>query len=449
MVDFGDGSDGELNFTTTTKTYGNMTEGIDYNVSGNTLYLFCDRFYDFTDMTIGAGTIVGLDSSKTTGSVLYISCTGTTTIAGSIRLDPTYTSIGAGNESKTTWNSITGPGVANGGSGGKGHRADAFSIGYGRDGGGQSNGYGGGGGAGGGAAYEFGRNNGGNGGYGGTGGANPTGGAGGSASSGGGAEDHGDNGSQSGGGGGGAAVKNASATGGNGSGIRGSTGGHGSGSGEENWGAGGGGGCGGIPAIQGIHFYLYSFNIIFTGIINTSGGNGGSGSTGGNGNAGGSTGIYYGGAGGGGGGGAGGGGGNAGNVYFEYAYITDTGTDTKSGGSGGGIGGHGGYVLTGLGSISGGTSAGAGSTGSNGSFTGNEVSPTIHGYMKFQSGASIQALPIISTSDADYFRDDQTFRVAIDGTTYCADLVGTGSPDASAFRVQSAKGLKAWIGSVA
>ena len=49
--DFGTGADGAVNFTTSTKSYGNLVGNVDYQVSGNYLYLKVDRIYNFTDFT--------------------------------------------------------------------------------------------------------------------------------------------------------------------------------------------------------------------------------------------------------------------------------------------------------------------------------------------------------------------------------------------------------------
>jgi len=46
-AEFGDGSMGEVNFTTTTKTFGNMVEGVDYTNTSNTLYLMTNKEYNF------------------------------------------------------------------------------------------------------------------------------------------------------------------------------------------------------------------------------------------------------------------------------------------------------------------------------------------------------------------------------------------------------------------
>jgi len=149
MGTFGDGTDGELVFTTTTKSYGNMTLDVEYSVSGNTLYLY-DRAYNFTSMNLGTGTILTLHSSVTTKTSLVIYCNDSATIAGSVRLDAATTSI------------TTREGGA-GGSGGKGGGSSWYSGGNGAS---QGNGYGGGGGGGGTLAWD---DNGATGGSGGTG----------------------------------------------------------------------------------------------------------------------------------------------------------------------------------------------------------------------------------------------------------------------------------------
>ncbi len=447
MTDFGNGSDGELVFTTTTKLYGNMTVNVDYNVTGNTLYLFVDRVYNFTNMNIGSGTIVTLDSSVTSGSMLLIRCTGTATIAGSIRLDPPYTSITPGLQQRTLYNGVWGPGVANGGSGGAGGDGEHGGGGFGNP---QGKGFGGGAGGGGVDIDEVGAAaNGGSGGNGDSG--NPVDGDGGwaSASVGFWQSRNGSNGSNTGGGGGAGVLGvysgdagEVTAYGGDGGRYTRATpvGEDGdsfepSGTRSIDLAAAGGGGGGGNAGIQGIHFYLYAVVIVFTGVIVTSGSNGQTGGNGGDGlieleerdaDAGG------------GGGGGGAGGGNAGNIIFTYAKITDTGTTTRVFGLGGGGGARGlGDGSTGDNGING----SPGSNGSSGSYTKTEVNPPVVAWV----GSGTTLLPLISTTNAEIVNDDTTFRVGYSaGAVLCGDMVSGTATDAGTFFVQTPKGTKAW-----
>ena len=84
---FGNGSDGSLIFTTTTKTYGNLVAGADYNNSSNTLYLNLDRVYNFVNITLGAGTT--LSTNTTNGSVLFILYNDTAVLQETININGT------------------------------------------------------------------------------------------------------------------------------------------------------------------------------------------------------------------------------------------------------------------------------------------------------------------------------------------------------------------------
>ena len=348
-----DDSDGALIFTTDSKSYGNLSEGVDYEVLDDWLYLKVDREFNFSSINIGEGTTLAPFFPDDEGAALFIKCTGSATIAGEVYNDfrNGINSTGSGvrgNSVVTTWNGITTPGVANGGSGGRGDD----SYGAQGSGGFQGNGYGGAGGGGG--AYDASSGLKGYGGAGGNGGSSPGGGGGGVAGPGD-DTDNGDPGSQSKGGGGGAVTENTSvelAYGGAGGGI-GSNGQNASipnpGESGEDICCGGGGGGGGLVGYSGIHFYLYADSITFSGTVQTSGYQGGAGGNGGNGENDGST------HGGGGGGGAGGGGGNAGNIRMFYISSFDDSGSTKT--QAGGSGGSGG---------SGGTSDGSGAVGSSG-----------------------------------------------------------------------------------
>ena len=110
---YGDGTDGTLNFTTTTKDYGNLTTPTDYNVSGNTLYLNLNRVYDFDSFNLGAGTI--LSTTNTGGVALYINSQTDLNIVGTV----TLTNILSAGNIHSTWNTITSAGVTDGGNGGE------------------------------------------------------------------------------------------------------------------------------------------------------------------------------------------------------------------------------------------------------------------------------------------------------------------------------------------
>ncbi|MBI2452386.1 PQQ-binding-like beta-propeller repeat protein [Candidatus Pacearchaeota archaeon] len=318
-VNLSDGSDGELVFTTTTKSYGNLVEGRDYTVSGNTLYLTLDRLYKFTNFTLGSGTT--LTTNNNSGVGMFIKVKDTATIQGMINLSDRV-DRGQGGGSFTLDNvQYNFPNVANGGSAFSGHS--------------QGGGFGGGGDGGYGYCSSSSQGYGGSGVSGGT----PLGsaGSGGSCSStcannGGSAT------GKSAGGGGGASSYNSggcsiTAQGGSGGNSYGSNGGDGSGSHSGSCtycrDGGGGGGAGGIAGKSGLHFVLKTRQLNFAGVIDTSGTSGGIGGNGGkritqNGEF--DCGGYGGGA---------GGGGNAGNVEFVYISIADSGTKIIKKGFGG------------------------------------------------------------------------------------------------------------------
>ena len=79
---YGDGTDGALNFTTTTKDYGNLATPADYNVSGNTLYLNLDTIYNFSSFNLGTGTI--LSTTNTSGIAMYINSQTDLNISGTV-----------------------------------------------------------------------------------------------------------------------------------------------------------------------------------------------------------------------------------------------------------------------------------------------------------------------------------------------------------------------------
>lgn len=81
----GDGSDGELYFTTATKSYGNLVLGTDYSISGNVLYLNLNRKYQFTKFTLGPGTT--LRPKNTVGAVMYILSQNEMNISGDVDLN--------------------------------------------------------------------------------------------------------------------------------------------------------------------------------------------------------------------------------------------------------------------------------------------------------------------------------------------------------------------------
>lgn len=323
MNPYGDGSNGSL------------------NVTSGSYSLALDTKHQFTDVTIASGAT--LTTGSTTGSVLYILCTGTFTLDGTINVSGKVT---YGNNSwSVTLDDVlyTSPGVANGGSGGSPSGM----------GGSQSNGYGGGGGGGGTSSMsEIGA-----GGSGGTGSSSF-----GSAGSGGYASTStpndadtatGGNSSGSAGGGGGAvagyetsgdrrlSVWAQAGRGGTSYGANGSDGGDGgytslSGTSSATWYSdrAGGGGAGGRAGRAGVHVVIKARELIINGSIITSGTAGQRGGRGGRRLT--HTGWFsY-----GGGGGGGGGGGNAGSIYLTYDdSLTNNGVLTYAGGAAGAAGG--------------------------------------------------------------------------------------------------------------
>lgn len=127
---YGDGSLGDVYFTVSTKTYGNMTINVDYNVIGNNLYLMTDRDYQFRSLYLGPGTT--LSTQNITGAAIYIMATNDLDIEGIINLKAKH-QPGQFNSTSFSFlgDSFTSPSVASGGSG--------------YAGGGQSGGFGGGG----------------------------------------------------------------------------------------------------------------------------------------------------------------------------------------------------------------------------------------------------------------------------------------------------------------
>lgn len=304
---YGDATDGNLFFSTSTKTYGYLTTPADYNVVGNTLYLKLNRVYDFNSFYLGAGT--KLTTTDVNGVALYINSTGQIRVDGNIDLNGILLD---GNVVVSSWNGISFARVERGGAGGA--SGDIVAE--------QGNGFGGGGHS---AGYCFsscpnqrGRSggspigttgavvnltlnaNGSLSGY-----SAPTGysvGANGSAS----------------------IYMDAcsgsctlSVTSGSGGTNYGGNGGNGDYSASGTFGfsvyAGGGGGAGGIAGKAAPHLYLNGETLTITGKIDTSGTNGGNGGNGGTGKI--SSGVHESMRGSGGGGG---GGGNAGNIYLNY-----------------------------------------------------------------------------------------------------------------------------------
>ena len=345
---FGDGSDGVLVFTLSTKAFGNLVENTDYRVESNTLYLKTDRIYNFESFNLGSGTQIRSWNPTGKGAVVYIQAINEVIIDGTIYMsfDRSYSNKRGSSVSTSFYDgfeTISTPGVGSGGRGGAGGNTAWTS---GTSGGSQRYGFGGGG-SGGSASIDTRYN--GRGGSGGSGGLSPSGGAGGSTSANG--YSYGVSGSNSGGGGGAAALwesgSSGTTTGGAGSSSRSSEGqqGFSSSSGNDCSAAGGGGGAGGLAGYSGIHFYVKATDIYFTGSILTEGGDGTSGTKGKYGRGEEDCSGYEIGSGGGG-GGAGGGGGNGGNIKFVYLDIlVNSGTKFMSGGSRG-YGATGGWHLS-------------------------------------------------------------------------------------------------------
>lgn len=291
---FEDGSDGDLIFTTTTKSYGNLIVNVDYYVSGDTLYLKTDRTFKFKSILLGNGAVISTNYSNGT---LIINAINNLTINGTIDLSGLY--------------------ILSGSSGGAGGNTNVYGAGN----------------------------------YGGSGGA-----AGIIAGTGGGAKScvtpfagqNGASGGISSGGSGACGMLDRDwATSGIGGNAFGNNGGNAScltsGSGFPVSGAGGGGGAGGNGGKSGLNLILNSQIININGVINLSGtvgnngGNGGSAAHCGYAGSGAST---------GGAGGNGGSGGNGGNLTFTHSNnLSILGTLILSGAIGG-IGGAGGESRT-------------------------------------------------------------------------------------------------------
>ncbi|MBU1067283.1 hypothetical protein KKE60_05820 [Patescibacteria group bacterium] len=76
-------------------------------------------------------------------------------------------------------------------------------------------------------------------------------------------------------------------------------------------------------------------------------------------------------------------------------------------------------------------------------------SPSPIGVVNIQNAGNTIPLSLITTTDANLYTGDQTVRVALNGSVYCANVGSTTDADVSALRIQTPKGLKSWIGSVA
>ena len=377
VMGFGDGSDGTIIFTLSTKSFGNIVLDTDYKVNGNILYLKTDKVYNFESFTLGEGTELRPWNYNTKAAVVYIQATEEVRIDGDVlsSFEYAYNPV-RGNSVATSFydgfETIFTPGVANGGVGGAGGGGSFGATGG--FGGAGTNGFGGGGG-GGGTAVSGTSTYRGNGGSGGSGGLNPTGGNCASIYDTG--ATWGSPGSQSGGGAGGAALKEYSGgssanRGGAGSSSRvvGGTPGLTGSNGNDCAGAGGGGGTGGLAGYSGLHFYVKARDIYFTGGIFTKGTSGGHGT--------GQTPGYAYGRGeedcsnyevvaGGGGGGGGGSGGSGGNIKFIYSnLIEDTGSKSMFGGSRG-YGNLGGTHISRGDETSSGDTGGTGANGQSGS----------------------------------------------------------------------------------
>lgn len=120
-LSLGDGSDGALVFTTSTKSYGSLTVDVDYTVSGNTLYLNTDQVYQFTSVNIGSGTT--LRTNSTTGSILVIKSTSDMNITGDVNLTNVADEGDRADSFTTDGIQFNFPGTANGGQGGGNSKA--------------------------------------------------------------------------------------------------------------------------------------------------------------------------------------------------------------------------------------------------------------------------------------------------------------------------------------
>jgi len=116
-IDLGNGSDGNLTFTTAVKSYGNLVLNTDYQVVGNTLYLKLNRKYQFDNFSLGAGTTISTFSAN--GAALYILVNGTASVKGTINLKGQVNPGVTGNSFTVDGITITAPGAALGGNGGR------------------------------------------------------------------------------------------------------------------------------------------------------------------------------------------------------------------------------------------------------------------------------------------------------------------------------------------
>ncbi len=297
-INMGDGSDGELIFTNSATSLGNLIQGQDYTVNGNTIYLNMDQEYQFTNINLGTGKT--LSTQDTTGNTMIIRAQNGVTISGDVDLS----------------------GVLVSGANGVGRSGSGETSGYGASG------------RGGGTNCDYRPNNGGNN----VGGGTPFGQAGASVDLSGGnglrrQDGSSANGFSAGGagsalaelGGYGCSVNVRSGAGGNSYGADGQDGSvqlsHG-GSWQCTWclDAGGGGGAGGVAGSPGGNLGFYAKNVLLSGNIDLSG------SAGGNGGNGGKRITHNGPFGEGGQGGHGGGGGNSGNLYISSLYLVDSST---------------------------------------------------------------------------------------------------------------------------
>ena len=392
---YGDGSLGNVYFSTSTKTFGNMINGVDYNYAGNTLYLRTDRAYQFNSFYLGPGTL--LSTQNTTGAAMYIMAKTNLDIEGIINLTNVLL---PGGLNSTSFNylgdSFTTPNVANG--------ASAYFGGI------QSGGFGGGAtsgvssevgcstptaGVGASGNYPFG-----------------SGGSGGAATSthAGCATINGGNGVRSGGGGGpGQAFDNSGGsyygctihgTGAVGGGSYGTNGGNGATSGTHvtTWNCysgavgSGGGGAGGIAGTSGLNLVLRGMNTTISNTISLSGTNGGKGGNGGYYSYGywvsNSWANYNGGDNGYGGGG--GGGASAGNLKVYYRFLNNNTALNNLVLQTGGTGGAGGTWYSGI------NAANSGSSGSSGTISLYAEGYTITTLLNPQNNTNVVISPIIN-----------------------------------------------------
>ena len=292
-------------------SYGNLVNGTDYNVSGNTLYLNLDHAYRFTNFVLGPNTT--LTTTTPNGTVMIILANGTLSVSGTINL------TGKGNWTAANYTygfrTFSAKSAGTFGKGGNGGTTGTYLSCIGGVGG-TGNGINGTGGASVGscAMSDYSCINGNSGG--------PSAGGSGVAST----------------FGGGVCSGIASGAGANAFGANGADGTV-SGSPYARLAAAGGGGAGGIPGVSGASVYLSADVLIVNGSIFTNGLPGMAGGNGGNGAwKYGSEFTVSGGD-----GGNGGDGGKGGDVYFDYRTATLSGSSNISGASGGlgGIGGTG------------------------------------------------------------------------------------------------------------